>query len=121
MADYSAETALATELLAEFGMSMEVVRRTEDTTAMPTPGGGYPVTETRYPFTGVRTAPTLAEVQAGVFAGEDVVVLVPGSACPDLDTTDSLFFLGKTWRIQQIRRVAPAEGALLFKVSVKES
>ena len=58
---------------------MQFVRRTEDTSQMPTPGGGYPTIETRTDFYGVKTSPTLAEVQMGIFNGEDLIVIMPGA------------------------------------------
>lgn len=101
---------------------MQFVRRTEDTSQMPEPGGGYPVIETRTDFYGLKTSPMLAEVQMGIFAGEDLVVVMPGDVCEGRpDTTDKLSFLGQLWEISKIHVVAPAELDIIYKVAVKEA
>lgn len=100
---------------------MQFVRRTEDTSQMPTPGGGYPIIETRTDFYGVKTSPTLAEVQMGIFGGEDLIVIMPGDVCEGRpDTTDKLSFGGKFWNIKIIKPVAPTELDIIYKVSLKE-
>lgn len=120
--DYAPKLAAAKAKLEAKGMPMTFVRRSEDTTQMPTPGVGYPVVETRTEFYGVRTSPQLAEVQMGIFAGEDIVILMPGDVCEGRpDNTDYLIFLGKRWNIITIKPVAPAELDILYKVAVKES
>ena len=103
------------------GMLMQFVRRSEDTSQMPEPGGGYPVIETRTDFYGLKTSPTLAEVQMGLFGGEDLVVIMPGDVCEGRpDTTDKLEFQGKLWGITTIRPVSPTELDIIYKVAVKE-
>lgn len=88
---------------------------------MPTPGGGYPVIETRIDFYGIKTSPTLEEVQMGIFGGEDLIVIMPGDVCDGgPDTTDKISFQGKLWGIYAIRSVAPTELNIIYKVSVKE-
>lgn len=120
--DYLAKLKFAKARLKAAGMLMVFVRRTEDTSQMPEPGGGYPVIETRTDFYGLKTSPTLAEVQMGIFGGEDIVVIMPGDACEGRpDTTDKLSFLGQLWEISKIHVVAPAELDIIYKVAVKEA
>lgn len=120
--DYTPKLQAAKAKLQAKGMLMQFVRRTEDTSQMPEPGGGYPVIETRTDFYGLKTSPMLAEVQMGIFAGEDLVVVMPGDVCEGRpDTTDKLSFLGRLWEIFKIHVVAPAELDILYKVAVKEA
>lgn len=119
--DYTPKLQAAKAKLQAKGMLMQFVRRTEDTSQMPEPGGGYPVIETRTDFYGLKTSPTLAEVQMGLFGGEDLVVIMPGDACEGRpDTTDKLAFQGKLWGITTIRPVSPTELDIIYKVAVKE-
>lgn len=119
--DYLAKLKFAKAKLQAKGMLMQFVRRTEDTSQMPEPGGGYPVIETRTDFYGLKISPTLAEVQMGIFGGEDLIVIMPGDVCEGRpDTTDKLEFQGMTWNITTIRPVAPAELDIIYKVAVKE-
>lgn len=119
--DYTPKLLKAKAKLRAKGMPMQFVRRTEDTSQMPEPGGGYPVIETRTDFYGLKTSPTLAEVQMGIFGGEDLVVIMPGDVCEGRpDTTDKLEFQGKLWGITTIRPVAPTELDIIYKVAVKE-
>ncbi len=119
--DYTPKLQAAKAKLQAKGMPMQFVRRTEDTSQMPEPGGGYPVIETRTDFYGLKTSPMLAEVQMGIFAGEDLVVVMPGDVCEGRpDTTDKLSFLGQLWEISKIHVVAPAELDIIYKVAVKE-
>lgn len=119
--DYTPKLQAAKAKLQAKGMLMQFVRRTEDTSQMPEPGGGRPVIETRTDFYGLKTSPTLAEVQMGLFGGEDLVVIMPGDVCEGRpDTTDKLEFQGTTWNITTIRPVAPAELDIIYKVAVKE-
>lgn len=119
--DYTPKLQAAKAKLQAKGMLMQFVRRTEDTSQVPEPGGGYPVIETRTDFYGLKTSPTLAEVQMGLFGGEDLVVIMPGDACEGRpDTTDKLAFQGKLWGITTIRPVSPTELDIIYKVAVKE-
>ena len=119
--DYTPKLQAAKAKLQAKGMPMQFVRRTEDTSQMPEPGGGYPVIETRTDFYGLKTSPMLAEVQMGIFGGEDIVVVMPGDVCEGRpDTTDKLSFLGQLWEISKIHVVAPAELDIIYKVAVKE-
>ena len=119
--DYTPKLQAAKAKLQAKGMLMQFVRRTEDTSQMPEPGGGYPVIETRTDFYGLKTSPTLAEVQMGLFGGEDLVVIMPGDACEGRpDTTDKLAFQGKLWGITTIQPVSPTELDIIYKVAVKE-
>lgn len=119
--DYTPKLQAAKAKLQAKGMLMQFARRTEDTSQMPEPGGGYPVIETRTDFYGLKTSPTLAEVQMGIFGGEDIVVIMPGDVCEGRpDTTDKLSFLGQLWEIFKIHVVAPAELDIIYKVAVKE-
>lgn len=119
--DYTPKLQAAKAKLQAKGMLMQFVRRTEDTSQMPEPGGGYPVIETRTDFYGLKTSPMLAEVQMGLFGGEDLVVIMPGDVCEGRpDTTDKLVFQGKLWGITTIRPVSPTELDIIYKVAVKE-
>ncbi len=119
--DYTPKLLAAKAKLQKKGMPMRFIRRTEDTSQMPTPGGGYPVLETRTDFYGVKTSPTLAEVEKGIFKGEDLIVIMPGDVCEGRpDTTDKLAFQGRLWGISVIKPVAPTELDIIYRVSVKE-
>lgn len=119
--DYTHKLQSAKEKLQSKGMLMQFVRRTEDTSQLPAPGGGYPVIESRTDFYGVKTSPSLAEVQMGIFSGEDLIVIMPGDVCEGRpDTTDRLSFQGKLWAISVIRPVSPTDVDIIYKVSVKE-
>ena len=82
--------------------------------------GGATVTETTTSFYGVRTNPTQAEVQAGLFQGVTAVILAPadlaGGSAPT--TADKLVYGGQRWDIKEIRSVAPAETVMLYKLGV---
>ena len=104
MADYTAEIALAHELLDEFGMPMIFVAQEEGTYDPVT--NTRPTIETRTPVMGVRTAPTVDEVQSGLFA---------------VGSTDRLEFGGHRWNITAIKTVAPAEEILLYKFQVRDA
>lgn len=120
--DYTPKLQAAKAKLEAKGMPMTFVRRTEDTSQMPEPGGGYPVVETRTDFYGLKTSPMLSEVQMGIFGGEELVVIMPGDVCEGRpDTTDKLSFLGQLWEIHKIHVVAPAKLDILYKVAVKEA
>lgn len=120
--DYTPKLQAAKAKLQAKGMLMQFVRRTEDTSQMPEPGGGYPVIETRTDFYGLKTSPMLSEVQMGIFGGEELVVIMPGDVCEGRpDTTDKLSFLGQLWEIHKIHVVAPAKLDILYKVAVKEA
>lgn len=120
--DYMPKLQAAKAKLQAKGMLMQFVRRTEDTSQMPEPGGGYPVIETRTDFYGLRTSPSLEEVESGRFPGEALVVIMPGDVCEGRpDTTDKLLFLGQSWEIYKIHPVAPAKLDILYKVAVREA
>ena len=119
--DYTPKLQAAKAKLQAKGMPMLFIRRTEDLSQMPTPGGGYPVVETQTEFYGIKTNPTLAEVEKGIFNGEDLIVIMPGDVCDGRpDTTDKLLFMGSRWNISKIKPVAPTELDILYKVAVKE-
>lgn len=119
--DFTPKLQAAKSKLEAKGMLMQFVQRIEDTSQMPVPGGGYPVTEKRTDFYGVKTGATLAEIQAGIFSGEDLIVLMPGDVCEGRpSTTDKVAFQGKLWAISNIRVVAPTDLDILYKAAVKE-
>ncbi len=121
MSVYAQKLEKAKEKLQAKGFKMQFVRRETDYSQLPEAGGGYPVTEKRVDFFGVKTSPTQKEVQLGIFNGEELVVLMPGDVCEDAPrTTDKLAFSGKLWAISTIRSVSPAELDILYKVSVRE-
>lgn len=122
-ADYTPKLEAVKAKLQAKGMSMQFVRRDEDLSVMPTPGGGRPIIETRTEFFGVKLSPTLTEIQGGVFRGEDLVVLMPGDVCEGRpDTTDELIFQGKRWKItDRIRVIGPTDLDIAYKVAVMEA
>lgn len=120
MADYSEEAALALELIDENGMPMVFVAQEEGPYDPVT--NTRPTIETRTDIMGVRTAPTVEEVQSGQFAVGSTIILVAGNALDkEADTTDKLEFSGHRWNITAIKTVAPAEQILLYKFQVKDA
>ncbi|WP_304736511.1 hypothetical protein [uncultured Desulfovibrio sp.] len=120
MADYSAIAARATSKIAEKGMKMVFVAQEEGPYDPAT--NTRPTTETRTNIIGIRTAPTVDEVQSGLFTVGATVILVAGNALKKpADTTDRLEFGGHRWDITAIRTVAPAEEILLYKFQVRDA
>lgn len=120
MADYSAIAAKAARKIADKGMPMVFVAQEEG--AYDPVTNTRPTIETRTPVMGVRTAPTVDEVQSGLFAVGGTVILVAGNALDKpADTTDRLEFGGHRWNITAIKTVAPAEKTLLYKFQVRDA
>lgn len=120
MADYSAIAAIAARKIADKGMPMVFVAQEEG--AYDPVTNTRPAIETRTPIMGVRTAPTVDEVQSGLFAVGGTVILVAGDALAKAaDTTDRLEFGGHRWNITAIKSVAPAEEILLYKFQVRDA
>lgn len=123
MADYSAEIVLARELLSEFGMNMVYVREIRQGDGF-NPETGLPdIIQEKTSFMGVKTRPTLEEMQAGAYEGSTLVVL---AAAADLQgitpkTKDKLQFSGNDWDIEQVVIVSPAESPILYKFGVKDA
>ena len=120
MLTYAEIAAKAKAKLASKGMPMQFVRVTAGGVYDPESGGYTGPTETTTIFYGVRTNPTQAEVQAGLFQGVSAVILAPadlaGGAVPT--TADNLIYGGQRWDIKEIRSVAPAETVMLYKLGV---
>ena len=117
---YAEIAAKAKSKLAAKGMPMQFVRVTAGGVYDPESGGYTGPTETTTSFYGVRTNPTQAEVQAGLFQGVTAVILAPadlaGGAVPT--TADKLIYGGQRWDIKDVRSVAPAETVMLYKLGV---
>lgn len=114
-----AELAIKTKaVLIAKGMPMQFVQVTASGFDPET--GGAAVTETTTSFYGVRTNPTQAEVQAGLFQGVTAVIMAPadlaGGSAPTI--ADKLVYGGQRWDIKEIRSVAPAETVMLYKLGV---
>ena len=120
MSTYAETAAKAKAKLISKGMSMQFVRVTAGGVYDPETGGYTGPTETTTSFYGVRTNPTQAEVQAGLFQGVSAVILAPadlaGGSTPT--TADKLIYGGQRWDIKEIRSVAPAETVMLYKMGV---
>ncbi len=120
MSTYPAIAAKAKAKLIAKGMPMQFVRVTAGGVYDPETGGYTGPTETITSFYGVRTKPTQAEVQAGLFQGVTAVILAPadlaGGSSPT--TADKLVYGGQRWDIKEIRSVAPAETVMLYKLGV---
>lgn len=120
MPTYPAIAAKAKAALIAKGMLMQFVRVTAGSVYDPESGGYTGPTETTTSFYGVRTNPTQAEVQAGLFQGVTAVILAPadlaGGSAPT--TADNLIYDGQRWDIKEIRSVAPAETVMLYKLGV---
>lgn len=120
MADYSAIAAKVARKIAAKGMPMVFVAQEEG--AYDPVTNTRPTIETRTPIMGVRTAPTVDEVQSGQFAVGSTVILVAGNVlAKPADTTDRLEFGGHRWNITAIKTVAPAEEILLYKFQVRDA
>lgn len=120
MADYSAAIAKATAKIREKGMPMTFVRVDESEEYDPVTDS-YPATETNVPMYGLKTSPTVDEVQGGTFSAGSMIVLMSGEGFETRpDTTDYLVFSEKRWDITAIKPVAPAEQAILYKFQVED-
>ena len=97
MSTYAETAAKAKAALIAKGMSMQFVRVTAGSVYDPESGGYTGPTETTTSFYGVRTNPTQAEVQAGLFQGVTAVILAPadlaGGSAPT--TADKLIYGGQ--------------------------
>lgn len=117
---YAEIAAKAKAKLISKGMPMQFVRVTAGGVYDPESGGYTGPTETTTSFYGVRTNPTQAEVQAGLFQGVSAVILAPadlaGGSAPT--TADKLIYGGQRWGIKEISSVAPAETVTLYKLGV---
>lgn len=120
MPTYAETAAKAKAKLIAKGTSMQFVRVTAGGVYDPETGGYTGPTETTTIFYGVRTNPTQAEVQAGLFQGVTAVILAPadltGGSSPT--TADKLIYGGQRWDIKEVRSVAPAETVMLYKLGV---
>lgn len=120
MPTYSETAAKAKAKLIAKGMPIQFVRVTAGGVYDPESGGYTGPTETTTSFYGVRTSPTQAEVQSGLFQGVTAVILAPadlaGGSAPT--TADKLVCGGQRWDIKEIRSVAPAETVMLYKLGV---
>ena len=101
-------------------MPIQFVRVTAGGVYDPESGGYTGPTETTTSFYGVRTSPTQAEVQAGLFQGVTAVILAPADLADGSapTTADKLIYGGQRWDIKEIRSVAPAETVMLYKLGV---
>ena len=117
---YAEIAAIAKTKLIAKGMPIQFVRVTAGSVYDPESGGYTGPTETTTSFYGVRTNPTQAEVQAGLFHGVTAVILAPadlaGGSAPT--TADKLVYGGQRWDIKEVRSVAPAETVMLYKLGV---
>ena len=120
MATYADIAAKAKASLIAKGMAMQLVRVTAGDVYDPESGGYTGPTETTTSFYGVRTNPTQAEVQAGLFQGVTAVILAPADLADGSapTTADKLIYGGQRWDIKEIRSVAPAETVMLYKLGV---
>lgn len=116
MFDYGATADTAKRLIANFGMPMTIIRVEHGEEYIP--GEGYPEVITRTDFLGVRTAPKVQEIQAGVYNINQVVILMPGDTVPDVSTADRIEFGGRLWDIESVSNIAPAETVVLRKIGV---
>ena len=120
MPTYAEIAAIAKTKLTAKGMSMQFVQVTAGGVYDPESGCYTGPTETTTSFYGVRTNPTQAEVQAGLFQGVTAVILAPADladgAAPT--TADKLVYGGQRWDIKDVRSVAPAETVMLYKLGV---
>ena len=120
MLTYAEIAAKAKSKLTAIGMDMQFVRVTAGGVYDPESGGYTGPTETTTSFNGVRTNPTQAEVQAGLFQGVTAVILAPADLADGAvpTTADKLIYGGQRWDIKEIRSVAPAETVMLYKLGV---
>ena len=120
MPTYAETAAKAKAKLIAKGMPIQFVRVTAGGVYDPESGGYTGPTETTTSFYGVRTNPTQAEVQAGLFQGVTAVILAPADLADGSapTTADKLIYGGQRWDIKEVRSVAPAETVMLYKLGV---
>lgn len=119
MADYGNFISLANRLIAKKGIAMTYVHVTESGAIDPVTGKRQ-VAEEAIEFMGVKVSPSATELQAGHFAGVDMVILAPGDAIAKADLTDRIICQGHDCRIREIIRIMPAEVCVLYKFGVKD-
>ncbi len=119
MPTYEAAQAKAQRKIAEKGIEMEYVSVQ--------PGAYDPVanavteTETRTALYGLKSSPTVKEVQSGAFPAGSMVVRIAGGLVENPSkVTDHLEFDGRRWSIGEIRRVEPGGVCILLSLSVKD-
>lgn len=121
MADYSASMQQAEAAIKAKGMPMLFVWEEQSGDFDPSIQG-YPTITTSVPTYGVKTSPTVEEVQGGVFAIGSTIVLVAGAVFAQPPrTTGYITFGGHRWNITAFKVVQPAEQAILYKFQVTDA
>lgn len=116
---YAAKAKSVIAKIAAKGMPMILVRRVKDYNQIPQAGQDYPCIEARQEIYGVRRTATKDEIQAGLFAPAETVLVFSAQA-QGLTNSDLIFCDGKEYAVRRVEEVSPAGVPVLVKVAVKE-
>lgn len=120
MADYSNFIALANRLIDKNGMEMTYLAISELGDTFDPDTGKYPVQIDEKKVMGVKTAPTKADLDRGLFQGLNMVILIAGDKLFNPDKTDIIQFGGHDYDVKEPYAVAPAEDNILWKIGVED-
>ena len=119
MPTYEAAQAKAQRKIAEKGVPMvhvSVFQEEYDPVA-----NEMSEAEKRTEIFGLKSSPTVREVQSGAFSAGSMVVRIAGGLLEDVSkVTDHLEFDGRRWSIGEVRRVEPGGVCVLLSLSVKD-
>lgn len=112
--------------LEKVGFKMTFLRIIHDMSKLPPAGGSFPRRELRKDFYGIKTTPKRREFigDNASFVQGDLVIVLPGDVCHGLEgpqspqTSDFLYFSGRTWSIRSFLFVEPELTGILFKAQV---
>ena len=119
MPTYEAAQAKAQRKIAEKGIAMEYV--SVQSGAYDPVSNAVTETETRTAVYGLKSSPTVREVQSGAFPAGSMVVRIAGGLIENPSkVTDHLEFDGRVWDISEIRKVEPGGVCILLSLSVED-
>ncbi len=117
MADYSDKVAKVNVKLEAKGYEMTFCHPVLGEVYDPETGSYQESVETTN-FWGIKTRPSLEEIEGGVFQSGSTVVLMAGDAVPSVSTSDYLLIGNNRWSIKSVYKIAPTEQVILYKLSV---
>ncbi len=119
MPTYEAAQAKAQRKIAEKGVPMVHVSVSQG--AYDPVANAVSETETRTEIYGLKSSPTVREVQSGAFPAGSMVVRIAGGLLDGVSkVTDHLEFDGRKWSIGEVRRVEPGGVCVLLSLSVTD-